>query len=198
MGCPKSFSVKGGMGAALLDKPEVGTGCPSGCPWLGKSQEKNGGSMGKSSMNGRFHCHVWLPEGFFSMSKITCAAEMIAGPCLTCSVSFSHTFFCTILSLHLSRSTFFIAFSTSIYSNYRSTRFHPMKWVAPSHTAPGRGGDSDVAATCPALWEVGDLQDPHASEHRRRSDPMGIPWEHLQEIHGFPGSPLTGSREKTR
>ena len=24
MGCPKSFSVKGGMGAALLDKPEVG------------------------------------------------------------------------------------------------------------------------------------------------------------------------------
>eukprot|EP00420_Gonyaulax_spinifera_P006845 CAMPEP_0197930178 /NCGR_PEP_ID=MMETSP1439-20131203/105030_1 /TAXON_ID=66791 /ORGANISM="Gonyaulax spinifera, Strain CCMP409" /LENGTH=65 /DNA_ID=CAMNT_0043552857 /DNA_START=13 /DNA_END=207 /DNA_ORIENTATION=+ len=23
MGCPKSFSVKGGMGAALLDKPEV-------------------------------------------------------------------------------------------------------------------------------------------------------------------------------
>lgn len=26
MGCPKSFSVKGGMGAALLDKPEAGDG----------------------------------------------------------------------------------------------------------------------------------------------------------------------------
>ena len=162
MGCPKSFSVKGGMGAALLDKPEVGRDrLDKWFPprtWLGKSP-LNGGFSDSAKIIYLLAIPLpiyWLLEVIY-MSKIGFAAKIIAGLCLVCSVLSSHTFFWTIFSPHL---------STPICVVLHLPDF--ILWYPV--IATGRGGYSDVAATCPAIWEVADLQDPHAAEHRRWSD----------------------------